>query len=66
MQRKRPARICKRHLNFKTKANENILARVPSRASALTRVEKSPADLKNWNFDAVARAARKTWTTLWT
>jgi predicted alpha-1,2-mannosidase len=50
------------HLDFKTKKNEKILARVALSTVNVEGARKNlESDLTNWDFDGVAAAARKTW-----
>jgi len=50
------------HFDFKTKANEKILARVALSTVSVEGARKNlQAEVKNWDFDAVAAAARAQW-----
>ena len=54
----------KGHFDFKTKADEQILVRVGiSTVSVEGARNNLHAEIPNWNFDAVAAAARKQWDT---
>jgi len=50
------------HMDFKTKADEKILARVALSTVSVEGARKNlQAELPNWDFDAVAAAARQAW-----
>ena len=52
----------KGHFDFKTKAGEQILVRVGLSTVSVEGARKNlHAEIPNWNFDAVAKAARKQW-----
>jgi predicted alpha-1,2-mannosidase len=52
----------KGHFDFKTKANEQILVRVGLSTVSVEGARKNlHAEISNWDFDAVAAAARKQW-----
>lgn len=55
-------RETKGHFDFKTKAGEQILARVALSTVSIEGARKNlRAEMPNWNFDAVAKAASKEW-----
>lgn len=50
------------HVDFKTQANEKILARVALSTVSVEGARKNlQAEVPNWDFDAIAAAARTTW-----
>ncbi len=50
------------HLDFKTRADEKILARVALSTVSVQGARKNlEAEIRNWDFDAVATAARAAW-----
>jgi predicted alpha-1,2-mannosidase len=52
----------KGHFDFKTKAGEKILVRVGLSTVSVEGARKNlHAEISNWNFDAVAKAAGKEW-----
>jgi predicted alpha-1,2-mannosidase len=52
----------KGHFDFKTKAGEKILVRVGLSTVSVEGARKNlQAEIANWNFDAVAKAASKEW-----
>jgi predicted alpha-1,2-mannosidase len=52
----------KGHFDFKTKAGERILVRVGLSTVSVEGARKNlQAEIPNWDFDAVAKAARKQW-----
>lgn len=55
-------RETKGHFDFKTKAGEQILARVALSTVSVDGAKRNlRAELPGWNFSAVAKAARKEW-----
>lgn len=58
-------RDLKVHFDFATKAGEKVLARVALSTVSVDGARKNlQAEAPNWNFDAVAKAARQQWSKL--